>query len=1450
METDFGIERPRIPKLTGPNYRPWSLQVKRLLQSMELWVVVTTGPLSTTMTTSTSPESPKPEGDDASRSDLKDAKAATVIMGVCSQPVLQHILLLESAKEQWDTLKKLYLPTGTQQLSTKLQAFAGYRPTDGTTVSEIATALTTLQYEIGSIDPKEKPTDGMKIGLLFQALRALNTQYGPLLLQLELSGANKEWETVLSHVTEFERQLKLSGTTATEKALKAEAKGTKNNTKNSWKKDAKCYNCGEKGHIKKDCTKPAKDKESKDGSNTSKSKGNTEKSEKSASTGPLPTPGGNKGLSPPHTANKSTTEQVWLATEQCYESTTGPTRGSTLSWMIDSGCSRHMTFCKEAFTEYFRLQDPVVINTATGAQLQGVAEGSVTLQINVEGQSRTILLTGVLHVPGLTGSLISVLQLQDRGISVSTEKSPDTGLVITKNQKMIGVAARVGRAYILTTHITETTYKAVEVDPELLHRRLGHLTYSSLQGIDEVTTGLPGPVGPMEGHCSACILSKAVKIINRAQPERTTVPLGRVWMDWWGPFPIPSLDGHTNMLTITDEATRRTWTLFGARRDLFRLFTEWKNGIELESGYKVKIGRSDNGPEFRALAGLLQPGGVKWEFTSFYFQEQNGVPERLNRTLITLARAMLLASKLPLKFWADAATTVCYIRNRTPVGPEGKTPIEAFTGKKPSIAHLRVFGCLAYARVPKESRENKLVPTAVQCVFIGYKATARQYRLYDPRKGAVIEATAPDFHEDKLLQWDWGIDSAVPGDLVVPWKPWKPEQVPIFIGTRDPEITGSDQEDTITVDTGDIAPDATGSNSAETPENLANKRGDHSPQSAEDPIRDPEGRHENDSESDQSENEPGPVKRRGRGPNKPHVTDFNQGASGSRISKRLQQARDPPIDQEEAQYAELYSDPFEPENAFAAIEGSVLVPKSTKEALSDPIYHADWKEAIDVEIRKLQSLDTWTVVDLPPGQKTVGSRLVFAVKYTPTGLVDRFKARFVAQGYSQRPGEDFMETFSPTIRVESLRVLLAIGAVEDLEIRQCDVVSAYPRSKLHAEIYIRLTPELRAFFGITDPNKVLRLNQALYGLKQSGREWYIEACRGLKTLGFEPLFSEPSIFRNAENGQLLGLYVDDIIVLGKDLRAVQRTIDAIGTLWEVKDLGNIEIILGLRVSRDRRHRTLYIDQSSYIKSVLEKFGLQEASPITLPAQDRNALGKALPGEISADQALYQSGIGSLGWISRCSRYDITYMTNQLASYCNEPTIRHWNAAVRILRYLKGSLDYRLRLGHDGTYGLRLQGFCDADYAGDIDTRTSCSGGIWLLGGGPVVWISTKQRSVALSTGESEYISAAEAAKIGQWLRGLLRELQRPAYLGKHLEVPIYSDNTACIALTRDPIAHARTKHIEVRYHYIRQLVAHGKTTLAYLPTADMLADILTKPLPIIAFRRCIQGYLVSMDPNA
>lgn len=210
-------------------------------------------------------------------------------------------------------------------------------------------------------------------------------------------------------------------------------------------------------------------------------------------------------------------------------------------------------------------------------------------------------------------------------------------------------------------------------------------------------------------------------------------------------------------------------------------------------------------------------------------------------------------------------------------------------------------------------------------------------------------------------------------------------------------------------------------------------------------------------------------------------------------------------------------------------------------------------------------------------------------------------------------GNDFIETFSPTIRAESLRILLAIGAREDLEMRQIDVVSAYPRSKLHAEVYMR-APE-----GLDSPKgKVLRVCNSLYGLKQSGREWYIEACKGLESLGFTPQFSDPSVFATADKNLLLGLYVDDMLILGEDKRAIEATVQGIQKLWEIKDLGEVQRILGLQVHRNRGLRTITIDQTEYIHQAVQRFGMGSVKPVTLPVSDRNTLVAGSTTETQAD----------------------------------------------------------------------------------------------------------------------------------------------------------------------------------------------------------------------------------------
>jgi hypothetical protein len=266
---------------------------------------------------------------------------------------------------------------------------------------------------------------------------------------------------------------------------------------------------------------------------------------------------------------------------------------------------------------------------------------------------------------------------------------------------------------------------------------------------------MPQHVRPIEGQptCEVCALTKKVRVINRASPERSIEPLARVFSDFWGPYREPALTGDVYMLTFTDDYTRKSWvTLTKLRSVLPSVYARWKAFVELQSGFKVKAIRCDNATEYKAMQEpVLSPEGITLELTTVYSPWQNGVAERLNRTLVTMARSMLQHAKLPLRFWGFAVIAACYLRNRMPIGPDGKCPEEAFTGRKASVSHIRTFGCIAYAHIPKETR-GKLELVARKTIFVGYLPTSRQYQLYDPEAKETIVALAPTFDEDKFWE--------------------------------------------------------------------------------------------------------------------------------------------------------------------------------------------------------------------------------------------------------------------------------------------------------------------------------------------------------------------------------------------------------------------------------------------------------------------------------------------------------------------------------------------------------------------------------------------------------------------------------------------------------------------------------------------------------------------------
>jgi hypothetical protein len=703
MSDDFAIEKPRIGRLSGPNYRAWSIQVERLLVSQGLWDTVVSQPVVPVGSEETSKPSGVSGAVQTPEDRKRDAKASTIIMSLCTNDVLQHILLLGTAKEKWEALKGLFQPLGKQQLSAKIKAFATYEPSAKATVNEVATQLSTLQYEIGTIDPAERPTENLKISVLFTALKEIDGRFDPLILQLEISDAAKDFGSVVQHLTECERRLGARGPQQ-ETALRTNQRtgNSKGKRYRKQKFDGECYRCGKYGHRQADCP-----------------------DSRGGSTGPLATPSGGRGLSPPAQAQRAPVApanakggeraetaqlQGSRADATCWSADTALRSVEEITWVIDSGCTRHMTYARSAFIEFRRLDEPILVNTASGAVIHGVGEGSVNLRVALEGTIRNVKLTGVLYVPDLAGSLISASQLADRGITIRTTT---TGRCLLELKgTVVGAADRIGKSYVLnsTTSGPESGDFALNTDvgqskQELWHKRFGHLSAATLTGVNKATEGLNTRLAGQAGPCKVCALSKSVRVINRKSPERCTEPLQRIHTDIWGKYRTPSRQGNQYIITFTDDYTRKAWVYFvKERHELHQVFIQFRTRVELETGRKIRAVRCDNGPEYRLLGERLDRiYGIQFEYTTLYTLEQNGVAERLNRTLIQLARSMLLTAGLPLRFWEDAVVTACYLCNRSPVGPERKTPEEVYSGRKPYVGHLRTFGCRVYAHVPQET---------------------------------------------------------------------------------------------------------------------------------------------------------------------------------------------------------------------------------------------------------------------------------------------------------------------------------------------------------------------------------------------------------------------------------------------------------------------------------------------------------------------------------------------------------------------------------------------------------------------------------------------------------------------------------------------------------------------------------------------------------------------------
>ncbi|KAG8483480.1 hypothetical protein CXB51_023157 [Gossypium anomalum] len=482
--------------------------------------------------------------------------------------------------------------------------------------------------------------------------------------------------------------------------------------------------------------------------------------------------------------------------------------------------------------------------------------------------------------------------------------------------------------------------------------------------------------------------------------------------------------------------------------------------------------------------------------------------------------------------------------------------------------------------------------------------------------------------------------------------------------------------------------------------------------------------------------------------------------------------------------------------------------------------HEGWKRAMSDEIAMIEKNQTWELVPRPDKRKVIGVKWVYRAKQNADGSLNKLKARLVVKGFSQKYGLDYMETFAPVARLDTIRLLVALAAQMEWKIHQLDVKSAFLNGYLEEEIYVE-QPE-----GFKVPHKedmVYRLKKALYGLKQAPRAWYSRIDSYLVGLGFERSLSEPTLYVKKENSKtqlIVFVYVDDLLVTGGDQAMLADFKTKMHQMFQMSDLGEMTYFLGMEVTQSQAG--FFLSQRTFAIKILDKFSIQNCKATSTPV----AVGERLTSQSNSEkvyETTYRSLIGCLLYLT-ATRPDIMFAVSLLSRFMHYYNEDHFRAAKRVLRYIKGTLSYGMY--YNNARKLRLIGYTDSDWAGSKDDLKNTSGYAFTLGSAMFCWSSKKQSIVAQSTVEAEYVAAAGAVNQAIWLRKILGDLN----LYQKEATEIYCDNMSAVAIAKNPVFHGRTKHFNIKLHVVREMEQAREIELVHCNSEDQVADIFTKAL--------------------
>lgn len=1367
------MERLGFERLKGrENFSEWKTGARAYLISKGLWKYASTA-------LSASAEE---------KDKVADQKALAETILLLEPSLYSYVDDIKTAKEAWDTLINNFESTGAYGQVSIFEKFVLLKLSDCDSISDYVNKKVQLHAKVKS---NNFTMEDKVVGAIF--LSGLGEAYKPLIMSVVAEKLSLE----------YVKNLLLQGVSFDESEEKALAVHKNNkNKKQKPKKNVKCYDCGGP-HFRNKCNKNNKEKAEKSEYvlfvNHESSTSNANYDDKTEIIdAALNSENATENIvyvTSDETANiddKIEIIDTVLSEENSNEfgmygafSTSGQNDDD---WFADSGASRHMTHKN---VNLKNKKKPIMgeVRAANNQAMKIIHVGDLNCTLGTDSK---VKLTDVHYIPDLCVNLLSVSQMVKNKNTVIFDINGVK--IFSKENELIASGPLVENMFkikVKTSELACSVDSAENNKTILWHKRLAHINFATLKSLLNIN------VKP-DTQCIICAQGKQARKPFNDSGTRAGQLLELIHTDVCGPMSVRTHAHYRYFVTFIDDFSRKLFVYpMKTKGEVFMRFVEFKTRVENETERKIKAVRGDNGTEYenKNFADFFVKHGIKHEKSAPYSPQQNGLAERMNRTIIEKVRCMLLQSGLSKQFWAEAVLAAVNVINIIPT-VNNTAPNEMYNNKKCNMKLFRVFGCRAMVWKPEQKRK-KLDAKSFECVFLRYADDAKAYRLYDMNTKKIVISRDVLFLENENAIID--SNTANNGRNCI--------ERAIIDGETDAVDINLLDESNETIDSGENDVDeslVSGENENEIATENNNIEPPISVDSSVDSIIDVGDESVYEDTSNESTEDAGAVDSSSKDPT--FKTRAGPGDRTQRVKTR--------------------STTRDEELLNLHVAFMVDEPENYKQALKDANCEK-WKIAMKEEYDSLLKNHTWELVDRPLGVKIVDNKWVYKLKSERPNAPARYKARLVARGFTQEYGVNYYETFSPVVRFTSIRLILAMAAQRKMHLKQFDVKTAFLNGILKEDVYMEQP------VGFEDgSHKVCKLKKSLYGLKQASRCWNEKFTAFIKRFGFTQCKSDQCVFISKNSGILtiLAIHVDDGLIVGDNLNDIQSVIKYLGEKFEIKEM-EVGCFLGLEIHQ-LKDKSIFVHQTTYANKVLKRFNMEECNGVATPSDTNQAMYNFDDSDKS--NYPYRELIGSLMYLAVGTRADIAYSVGIASRFLENPTIVHEKAAKRILKYIKNTINFGIF--YLSTKTNELQAYSDADYAGCLETRRSTSGFAFIFADGIISWSSERQQSVSLSTTESEYIAAAQCVKELVWLRKMLIDILDI----DSFKINLHMDNMSAIRLIKNPEFHKRTKHISVRHHFIREIFEENKFVLKHVTTKEMLADIFTKALPAQSF-----SYLVN-----